>query len=169
MVLKPDRKDILGITENNSLILASSRLDLNIDLGKNDETRNIGNFEDGDLAALRPTNEWQAHSHHKVAFEYQDIATGTFFFWVSKSCVLTPRDASGWAFHWESSSFVPWFAPSVIRSVYRVIPEWQCISWFWRKSSSRDRAPQIRLSVSVNSWDNFLVCLPSSSFDTWAI
>ena len=43
---------------------ASSRLDLNINQDKNDETRNEENFEDGDFPALRPSYDRRAQAHH---------------------------------------------------------------------------------------------------------
>ena len=76
---------------------------------------------------------------------------------------------SGWGSLWESSSFVPWFLPSVFREVSGAVPEWHCIRGFRRNSSSRDRAPKMRLSVLLNSLVNFLVTLPSISSETWVI
>ena len=37
----------------------------------------------------------------------------------------------------------------------------------FRKSSSFDKAPKIRYSGQIKSWDSFLVSLPSISTDTW--
>ena len=42
---------------------ASSRVHLNVDQDRIDETCNIENFEDGDFPALRPYYDLQAHSH----------------------------------------------------------------------------------------------------------
>ena len=44
-------------------MLAFSRLDLNVDQGRNDETRNVESFEDGDFPALRPNYERRVHAH----------------------------------------------------------------------------------------------------------
>ena len=49
MVQNPDQKDFSGNTEKTPLMLASSRVDLNIDKNRNDETRNVENFEDRDF------------------------------------------------------------------------------------------------------------------------
>ena len=51
-VLNPDRRDFIGDPDNTPLKLASSRLDLNIDQDRIDETRDDENFEDGDFPAL---------------------------------------------------------------------------------------------------------------------
>ena len=42
-------------------------------------------------------------------------------------------------------------------------------SGFRRNSSSLDKAPKMRDSVQLNSWENFLVTLPSISSETWAM
>ena len=60
-----DRRDSFGIASNTSFISASSRLDLNTNQDRNDETRNEKNFEDGDLPALRPNFDQRAQSRHK--------------------------------------------------------------------------------------------------------
>ena len=59
-----DRRDFLGIVWNTPLMSASSRLDLVNELGRNDETRNNEDFEDGDFPALRPNHYRRAHAHH---------------------------------------------------------------------------------------------------------
>ena len=43
---------------------ASSRLDLNANQDRNDETHIEGNFEDGDFSALRFNYDWKAQAHH---------------------------------------------------------------------------------------------------------
>ena len=43
---------------------ASSRLDLNTNQDRNDETRNEENFEDGDFPVLRPNYDWRMQDHH---------------------------------------------------------------------------------------------------------
>ena len=56
--------------------------------------------------------------------------------------------------------------PYAFWDVSGVVPEWLWISGFMRKSSMRDNAPNMRCSVLLNSWDNFLVILPSFSSET---
>ena len=43
------------------------------------------------------------------------------------------------------------------------------ICWFKRNSSNLDRAPKMRDSVQLNSWDSFFVTLPSISSETCVI
>ena len=45
---------------------ASSRLDLDNELNRNDETRNAVDFQDGDFPALKPNYDWRAHAHHST-------------------------------------------------------------------------------------------------------
>ena len=52
-VQNPDRKDILRNAGNTPLKLDSSRLDLNTNQDRKEETRNEENFEDGDFPSLR--------------------------------------------------------------------------------------------------------------------
>ena len=77
--------------------------------------------------------------------------------------------ASGWGSLWESSSFVPWFSTFVFRNVPGTVSECVCICWFERKSSNLVRAPKMGDSVLLNSWDSFLVTLPSISSETCVI
>ena len=88
-----------------------------------------------------------------------------------KFWVVWPRKlpASGWGFFWESSSFVPWFSTFVFRNVPGTVPECVVICWFKRNSSNLDRAPKMRDSVRLNSWDSFLLTLPSVSSETCLI
>ena len=85
-----------------------------------------------------------------------------------KFCVVWPRKmpASGWESLWESSSFVPWFSTFVFRNVPGTVSKCVCICWFERNSSNLDRAPEMRDSVLLNSWDSFLLTLPSISSET---
>ena len=80
-----------------------------------------------------------------------------------KFCVVWPRKmpASGWWSLWESSSFVPWFSTPVFRNVPGTVLECVVICWLKTNSSNLDRAPKMRDSVRPNSWDSFLVTLPS--------
>ena len=68
VVQKPDRWDSTGSTENTPLMSASSRIDSNIDPDRNDETRNVENFEDGCFPALRPNYDRRAHAHQCTRF-----------------------------------------------------------------------------------------------------
>ena len=86
-------------------------------------------------------------------------------------CVVWPRKvpASGWGSLWESSSFVPWFSTFVFRNVPGTVSECVCICWFERNSSNLFRAPKMRDSVLLNSWESFLLTLPSISSATCVI
>ena len=88
-----------------------------------------------------------------------------------KFCVVWPRKmpASGWGSLCESSSFVPWFSTFVLRNVPRTVSKCVRICWFERNSSNLVRAPKMRDSVLLYSWDSFLVTLPSISSKTCAI
>ena len=88
-----------------------------------------------------------------------------------KFCVVWLRKmpASGWGSLWESSSFVPWFSTFVFRNVPGTVPECVVICWFKRNSSNLDRAPKMRDSVRLNSWDSFLVTLPLICSETCVI
>ena len=77
--------------------------------------------------------------------------------------------ASGWGSLWGSSSIVPWFVPNAIRDVSGAILEWPWFSGFMRKSSRLANAPSTRISVLLNSFDNFFVTLPSTSSETWVM
>ena len=50
-VQKPDRRDFLGNTRKTPLMSASSWMDLDNELNRNDETRKFEDFEDGDSPA----------------------------------------------------------------------------------------------------------------------
>ena len=82
---------------------------------------------------------------------------------------LRKRPASGWGSLWESSSFVPWLSTFVFRNVSGTVLECVRICWFRRNSSNLDRAPKMRDSVLLNSWDSFLVTLPSISSESCVI
>ena len=77
--------------------------------------------------------------------------------------------ASGWGSLWEWSSFVPRFSTFVFRNVPGTVPECVRICGFKRISSNLDRAPKMRDSVPRNSWDSFLLILPSISSETCVI
>ena len=54
-----------------------------------------------------------------------------------------------------------WFSTFVFRNVPGTVPECVRICGFKRNSSNLARAPKMRDFVLLNSWDNFLVTLPS--------
>ena len=88
-----------------------------------------------------------------------------------KFCVVWPRKmpASGWGSLWELCSFFPWFSTFVFRNVRGTVPKCVCICWFERNSSNSVRASKMRDSVLLNSWDSFLLTLPSISSETCVI
>ena len=57
-----DQRDLSRNTEDTPLMTASSRTDLNINLIRNDETRNYEDFKDGDFPALKPNFDRQMHT-----------------------------------------------------------------------------------------------------------
>ena len=63
-VQNPDRGDFSGNIRNTPLTWASSRLDLDNELKRNDETRSNEDFEDGDFSAFIPNFDRRAHAHH---------------------------------------------------------------------------------------------------------
>ena len=91
----------------------------------------------------------------------------------SESVRLLARQAenstSGWGSFWERSPLGSWFSMSAFRNVPGKVPENLRICGFKRKSSYLDSAPKMRDSVLLNSWDSYLVTLPSISWETWAI
>ena len=82
---------------------------------------------------------------------------------------LSKMHASGWWSLWELSSFVPWFSTFVLRNVPGTVPECVRICGFKRNSSNLHRAPKKRDSVLLNSWNSFLMTLPSISSETCVI
>ena len=61
---------------------------------------------------------------------------------------------------------VPWFSTFVFRNVPGTVPESVVTCGFKGHSSYLDRAPKMRDSVLLNSWDSFLLtllCLSSES------
>ena len=59
-----DRRDFAGDRENAPLMAVSNRADLNIDRDRNDEFRNVENFEECDFPALRHKHDRQTHPYH---------------------------------------------------------------------------------------------------------
>ena len=64
-VQNPDRRDFLGNIRNTPLTSASSRLDLDNELNRNDETRKYEDFEDGDFRAITSNCDRRAHAHQR--------------------------------------------------------------------------------------------------------
>ena len=63
-VQNPDRRNFLGNIRNFLLMSASSRLDLDNEINRNDETCYNEDFKDDDLPALRPNYDRRTHAHH---------------------------------------------------------------------------------------------------------
>ena len=86
-------------------------------------------------------------------------------------CVIWLRKmpSSGWRSLWESSSFVLWFSTFGFRNVPGTVPACVRICWLKRNSSNFDRVPKMQDSVQLNSWDCFLVTLPSISSEVCVI
>ena len=79
------------------------------------------------------------------------------------------NSTSRWGSFCERSPLGSCFSTSVYRNVPGTVPENVRICGFKRKSSDIDRAPKIRDSILLNSWDNFLVTLPSIFPETCVI
>ena len=62
-----------------------------------------------------------------------------------------------------------WFSTFVFWNVPGTVPECVRISGFKKNSSNLDRAPKMRDYVLLNSWDSFLVTLPSISSESCVI
>ena len=114
-----------------------------------------------DLSRLS-SNTVIAIIHNLVSMPLSGPSSGPEF------CVVWLRKmpASGWGSLWESSSFVPWFSTFVFRNVSGTVPECFRICGLKRNLSNLDRAAKMRDSVLLNSWDSFLVTLPSISSET---
>ena len=72
-VQNPDRRDFLGSFRNTLLMSASSRLDKDIELNGNDETRNDMDFEDGDFPALKSNYDRREHTHHTASVDSEHL------------------------------------------------------------------------------------------------
>ena len=59
-----DRRDFLGVIRYTPLMSASNRLNLDIELNWNDETRNDEDFEDGDFPVLKSISDRRDYAHH---------------------------------------------------------------------------------------------------------
>ena len=67
------------------------------------------------------------------------------------------------------SSLVPWLSILLLLDVPGTATEQVRLCGFKRNSSSFDKAPKMRDSVLLNSFESFLVTLPSISSETWEI
>ena len=74
---------------------------------------------------------------------------------------------SGWGSFWERSPLGSWFSMSAFRNVPGTVPENVRICGC--NSSNVDRGLMMRDSLLLNSWDSFLVTLPSISSETCAM
>ena len=101
----------------------------------------------------------------QVALILHDASSGSEFYRDRVKKVPT----SGWGSFWERYSFVFWFSPLEFCDVSRKDPECTRTCGLRRNSSNLKRAPRIRLSVPLNSWDTFFVTLPPISSDSWVI
>ena len=73
---------------------------------------------------------------------------------------LREGDRSG-----NDSQLVPVFK-SLFQDVLWTVPERGRTCWFKKSSSNLNRAPKMRDSVLLKSWDSFLVTVPSFSLET---
>ena len=94
----------------------------------------------------------------------------TTVFWARVLCSLAAEDA---CFRMRITLGVvlirSLFSTFVFRNVPGTVPECARICWFKRNSSNLERVPKMRDSVLLNTWDNFLVTLPSISSETCVI
>ena len=94
----------------------------------------------------------------------------TTIFWARILCSLAAEDA---CFRMRVTLGVVLIRSLVFTFVFRNVPgtvlECVCICWFQRNSSNLDRASEMRDSIRLNSWDSFLVILPSISSETCVI
>ena len=86
---------------------------------------------------------------------------------VKKCCEdwLSETPISGRWSIWKQSTFVSWFPLFESQDISRTGLRWTWACWFRRTSFNLDRAPKMRLSVQLNSWDVFLL-YPHFS-ETW--
>ena len=88
VVQNPDRRDFTGNTENTPTMAASGRLDLNVNQDRNDETRNVENFEDGEFPAWRPNYDRRANAHHRKFFTVPRSLSCSVFYYLFCSFVV---------------------------------------------------------------------------------
>ena len=75
----------------------------------------------------------------------------------------------GWGSFYERSAAGSWFSTSVFWDAHGTVPETVRICGCKRYSSNLDKAPKMKDSVQLNSWDNFLMNLPSISSEVCLI
>ena len=73
------QRDFSGNMENTPLMTASSRVDLNIDQDRNDETGNVEYLQEDDFPALRLKCDQQSHTHHNPLLGNSTIQLKEFF------------------------------------------------------------------------------------------
>ena len=102
-----------------------------------------------------------------INFLLHTIVVGLFG---SESTELLVRQAenctSGWGSLWERSPVGSRFSKSLFRDFPGTVPESVRTCGFKRNSSNLGRAPKMRDSVLLNSWDSFSVFIPSISSET---
>ena len=76
-VQNPDRRDFLGNIRNTLVMSASSRLDLDNELNRNDETRNDVDLEEGDFPALNFNYDRREHADHNIILSSHNSVLGT--------------------------------------------------------------------------------------------
>ena len=92
-----------------------------------------------------------------------DIVTTNL--WATVLCILAAEDA---CFRMRITLAVV-LIRSLVFHVCVPVSECVCICWLKRNSSNLDRAPKMRDSVRLNSWDSSLLTLPSISSETCVI
>ena len=79
------------------------------------------------------------------------------------------NSTSRWGSLWDRSPVGSQFPKSLFRDVHGIVPESVRTCGFERNSSDLDRAPKMQNSLLQNSWDSFLVSLPSIFSETCVI
>ena len=78
VVQNAGQRDFSGNREDTPLMWASNRLDSSFDQDRNDETRNVDSFEDGNFPASRLNYDRRAHTHHSntkiLAIEFPELS-----------------------------------------------------------------------------------------------
>ena len=119
---------------------------------------NLRTNEENYLTRLNLSADFKSQMTHIAAKQFRNAdirvswpTSGPEFCEVS----LRKMPASGWGSLWESPSFTPWFSTFVFRNVPGTVPECVRICGIMGNSSNLDRAPKMRDSVLLNSWDSF--------------
>ena len=85
MLQNRDQRDFTGNIVSTPLMSASSRVNLNIDQDRNDVTRKVENFEDGDFPALIPNKDRNAHAHLISSLDSQHLNGCNYGAWSKNS------------------------------------------------------------------------------------